>query len=136
MILESAQLLSTTCKLYDIDYGYKSTHAKHPCTLWLLESFQNILWLREMSLHLCDEYTLRYDKEYKSKSIIQDLPLTELYSVYKRLGKPLDDMTSFKQAMPDVYKDDDAVVAYRNYYLGAKRSFAKWKNNKIPEWWL
>lgn len=38
------------------------------------------------------------------------------------------------QAMPDQYKHDDAVVAYRKYYLGEKMTFAKWKKRNIPEW--
>jgi len=36
--------------------------------------------------------------------------------------------------MPDQYKSQDAVEAYRNYYLGEKAGFAKWTNREIPEW--
>lgn len=38
------------------------------------------------------------------------------------------------QAMPDQYKHDNAVIAYRNYYLGEKMEFAKWKKRNTPEW--
>jgi hypothetical protein len=38
--------------------------------------------------------------------------------------------------MPDQYKDLDAVTAYRNYYVSEKARFAKWKNGKIPEWYV
>jgi hypothetical protein len=38
--------------------------------------------------------------------------------------------------MPDKYKDADAVTAYRAYYIGEKRRFAKWPDGKIPKWYL
>lgn len=46
-------------------------------------------------------------------------------------------LTPFAQAMPDEYKNaNDPVLAYRNYYLGEKRSFATWKEpSKQPDWW-
>jgi len=37
--------------------------------------------------------------------------------------------------MPDEYKVADPVESYRNYYRGAKASFAKWTNREKPEWW-
>lgn len=45
--------------------------------------------------------------------------------------------TPFVQAMPVQYKQaDDAVAAYRAYYLGEKASFACWKSPASPpEWW-
>jgi hypothetical protein len=48
MILESAQMLSTTVRLSGIDRGYKITHQNHPCTLWTGESLSNWQWLREL----------------------------------------------------------------------------------------
>jgi hypothetical protein len=44
-------------------------------------------------------------------------------------------MTSFALAMPDEYKVDSTIESYRNYYKGAKTSFAVWKNRSIPEWY-
>jgi hypothetical protein len=38
-------------------------------------------------------------------------------------------------AMPDKYKETDTIQSYRNYYIGEKVSFAKWKSPAtIPEW--
>jgi hypothetical protein len=48
----------------------------------------------------------------------------------------LGDITDFAQAMPDAYKNQDAVAAYRAYYLGEKARFAKWRMGNIPTWWL
>jgi|TARA_R100000084_G_scaffold46602_2_gene19268 hypothetical protein len=38
--------------------------------------------------------------------------------------------------MPDIYKRDDAVTAYRLYYVEAKQSVADWKFCDPPEWWV
>ena len=44
------------------------------------------------------------------------------------------EMTPFAQAMPDEYRDDDAVKAYRAYYHS--KTFAKWeKGTPTPDWW-
>jgi hypothetical protein len=39
--------------------------------------------------------------------------------------------------MPDEYKQEDAVEAYRAYYKGDKASFAKWEwpTAQTPSWW-
>jgi hypothetical protein len=40
------------------------------------------------------------------------------------------------QCMPDEYKNKDYVTAYRKYYIGEKKPFAKWiKGRPAPEWW-
>jgi hypothetical protein len=38
--------------------------------------------------------------------------------------------------MPDEYKVSNVIESYRNYYIGAKKDFAKWKNRDVPEWFL
>ena len=43
-------------------------------------------------------------------------------------------LTPFPQAMPDQYKDSNAVIAYRKYYINEKKRFAKWKMQNIPQW--
>ena len=46
-----------------------------------------------------------------------------------------DYITEQPQCMPDEYKDNDYVIAYRNYYKGEK-TFAKWeKGRSEPRWW-
>jgi hypothetical protein len=38
--------------------------------------------------------------------------------------------------MPDTYKTNDAVTAYRTYYIHEKARFAKWKHPvAVPAWW-
>ena len=38
------------------------------------------------------------------------------------------------QCMPDEYKCEDTVEAYRNYYLGEKMYMAVWNYSPTPEW--
>ena len=59
------------------------------------------------------------------------------YMRYRKLAniKEADSMTPFAQAMPDEYKNTDAVEAYRAYYLGEKTGFAEWKNDNVPSWY-
>ena len=72
------------------------------------------------------EYTHRYGKKHKSvEEVIKKLPNIEL---------PSNGLTPFAQAMPDEYKNADAIQAYRKYYLQDKYNLFAWKNRDIPEW--
>ncbi len=43
--------------------------------------------------------------------------------------------TPLAQAMPDEYKNDDPIVAYRNYVIHEKH-YAQWnKKREKPTWW-
>ena len=40
------------------------------------------------------------------------------------------------QCMPDIYKQECSVDAYRAYYMGEKANFATWKSPSVmPSWW-
>jgi hypothetical protein len=51
---------------------------------------------------------------------------------------PDEDMTPFAQAMPDDYKNDSAVLAYRDYYWYDKRQNiqCEWNYSQKPDWWI
>jgi hypothetical protein len=38
--------------------------------------------------------------------------------------------------MSNAVKVDDVVQSYRNYYMGAKKDFAKWTKRDKPYWWV
>lgn len=129
MILETAQLLCTAHLLSDSDYTppYKLTHKNHPCAKWVRESLENYNWLVQLGKELCKEYTYRYKKIHKTQRIIEELeinlpPLPEI------------GFTTPAQAMPDIYKDNDVVSAYRTYYYFEKFDLHSWKNREEPEW--
>lgn len=124
MVLESAQML---CTVYGDGAPYKPTHKNHPCTRWAQKSQQNFAWLCEHAHAMCAEYERRYKRTHKSQAVI--CFCSEL-STLPSIG-----LTSFAQAMPDQYKDKDAVVAYRAYYKGEKSTLAVWKHSPQPSWW-
>ena len=133
MILETGQLLCTVSHEYGFDAPYGSTHKKHPCTLWIQESKKNWIWLQQYGIHLCEEYTHRYGKTHKTESIIRALPIPELPDI------PL---TPFAQAMPEEYRCEDVVLAYRRYYCRGKGYMNKglgplWNKDpsKKPYWY-
>lgn len=129
MILESAQLL---CSPYEPGAApYKRTHYNHPCSKWIRESRKNYKWLLKHALAMCDEYESYYKKVHKSKEVI-------LWCKNNMEQISFDDffLTPFVQAMPDKYKNENPIQAYRDYYLNEKREIAKWNHGrKPPEWW-
>ena len=139
MILESAQMLSTVHNIMGhSDDGrpvvpsmlYKPTHIMHPCNVWARETGGNYLWLSELALALCLEYTKRYGRRHKSQDIIEWC-VDHVPASLKPTG---DRMTPYALAMPDEYKRGNAVLSYRLYYMGEKRHIAAWKTHK-PRWW-
>ena len=69
MILESVQLLCTALNKKGFDTPYKSTHVNHPSVLWVEASYDNFLWLKQLTLALNTEYKFRYNKHVDHKSI-------------------------------------------------------------------
>jgi len=133
MILEYAQLLSTAHHEIDGEPSidcYKPTHKNHPSAVWVRESRSNYQWLYQLLDNLLVEYTFRYGKVHK----------TESSGIFQNLSKipyelPGGKFTEPPQCMPDDCKDDDPVVAYRNYYVREKSYMARWKNTKSPAWY-
>ena len=125
MVLETAQMLSTAARAKGHDIGYKSAYPKHPMTLWVNQSADNFRWAWLHGMSLAKEYTNRYDKIHKSQEILEQL---ENYATGDE-----NNITTPPQCMPDQYKTDNYVTAYRNYYVGDKKRFAKYTNRDVPE---
>lgn len=129
MILEYAQLLSTTVRLSGIDTGYKPTHTNHPSAIWVRQSISHWIWLRQLALELETEWLYRYghsaDKTHKSADVIRTLPKPFLPDIPWH-DPPL--------VMPESYKCDDPIEAYREYYRRDKASFATWTRRRHPKW--
>jgi hypothetical protein len=128
MILETAQLLCGVHWVLGGEAPYKLSHKNHPCAIWTRECIENYIWLCDLGLELCAEYTYRYGKRHKSEDIIEWCLMNQ--PDLRDNG----DITEFAVAMPDECKNDDIVQAYRTYYMVEKRSIAVWKNREIPEW--
>lgn len=128
MILESVQMLCTALNKRGESTPYKSTHVKHPCVLWVEESYDNFRWLNDLTIALNDEYRYRFDKstDHKSMRVLSEISGYH----FARRG-----LTPFAQAMPDQYKvPDNAVAAYRKFYIGDKMGFARWTKRERPGW--
>jgi hypothetical protein len=163
MVLESAQLLCTAhwvgwskmlkpphglngkqkkewlkerIPLQELTPPYSMTHVNHPCGVWARKCWGNYNWLVRHALAQCAEYTKRYGRVMKTEAVIRwagrfPPPVFDDTNTDDPLG-----MTPFAVAMPDVFKvPGDVVQSYRNYYLGSKVRFAKWKNGNLPHWW-
>jgi hypothetical protein len=135
MILESAQLL---CGVHHMSnptstpqVPYKLSHKNHPCAIWARECYENYVWLCDLGMSLCEEYTHRYGKRHKSQDII------EWCIEHNPNLKENGDLTPFKLAMPDECKiDGEAVGSYRKYYIMYKKDFARWTARNIPTWFI
>ncbi len=155
MILEYAQLLSTAHRILDgtVDIGrgatgrkktiyrlpddrdsilYSATHANHPSAVWVRQSPENYIWLSNMLLALCEEYTHRYGKIHK---VERD---GLCYVLFKNIPKNIGNKgwSEPTPAMPDDVKvPGDSIASYRNYYIKNKTHLANWKNRKVPDWY-
>lgn len=136
MVTETAQILCTAISSLDstIAVPYRPTHRKHPAVLWTAKSRENIEWLIAHGTALNTEYMYRYNKEicHKSFLVIDQIRRDKRYH---KLNFEASARTQFAQCMPDVYKRNDVVQAYRAYYLGEKAAFARWTKRNTPSWW-
>jgi hypothetical protein len=160
MILEYAQLLSTAHRVLDgtetvrlSDSGrkqkrwvlagdldsilYSSTHMNHPSAIWVRQSKENYIWLANLLVELCAEYTHRYGKIHKVER--DGLCYVLLKNIPKNLGtKGWSEPTP---AMPDEVKiAGDSISSYRNYYIKNKQHLASWQgkvnSRNVPSWFI
>lgn len=133
MILETAQMICTTAHQLNIaKVPYKATHQNHPCTKWVRESKQNMLWTLDLFYALHEEWQYRYNHENEHLSMYKLSSNLDLYGIANML--PDIGLTEFAQAMPDGYKNVDAVKAYRDYYINDKAELLTYTNRNKPSW--
>lgn len=163
MIVESAQMLSTTHRMLDgneirkpsksgkttvkyyqleddrEDLLYKAVHFNHPCTVWTRESCCNYSWHYEHFIALCDEYKYRYGRTHSTDTKLRHL-LKALPQNINRVGG----MTPFKLAMksnPECVVNDlggtNAVLSYQKFYKTKEARFSMiWSKREKPEWFI
>lgn len=105
-------------------------HINHPCSVWVRKSHKNYYWLWYVTYYLCREYTKRYEKVIK---IQKDGLLDYLYTL--PFGLQSGEFSDPPLCMPDIYKGNSVIDAYRFYYISEKSKFAKWKLGNVPEWY-
>ena len=137
MCVEAAQMMASALRrhgatdeqmpLTKSGTPYKGGYAHHPCTVWAGDSQENWMWLAHHAMQLCEEYYKRFNKIHACTD-----PIYHMIGLQKII--PNTGFTPFAQAMPDEYRDADAVKAYQAYYHS--KQFAKWeKGTPAPDWW-
>ena len=139
MVTESAQMMAASLRrhgatdeqmpLTKAGTPYKGGYAHHPCTVWAGDSDTNFLWLANHAITLCQEYKKRFGKVHACQN-----PIHQMSHMMPFVGE---EMTPFAQAMPDEYKDDDVVKAYRSYYKSKQYSKGgvRYVRTDVPDWW-
>jgi len=135
IILEITQMLYTAIHLLDPEAlaeapngGYRKTHANHPVAVWVRASQSNWDWTLCFAFDLCDEFIARGFGNGKQHACRKHL---EWIQQHVRLSFPVEHFTKPAQAMPDEYKHESTVVAYKKYMLFGKSSFA---GGRLPLW--
>ena len=130
MILETAQMLSTAYQKHcgeDINL-YKPAYPKHPMTIWVGDSGANFFWSVRLLDQLLYQYTMRYNKVHKTIKISN-----LLHKKHTRWQCWKTEFTPPPQCMPDEYKHKDYITAYKQYYIGEKKRFAKYTGVDTPD---
>jgi hypothetical protein len=152
MILESAQLLSTTHRFLDGEeiegksktgrkarrwtlpdarehVMYQATHINHPSAVWCRQSVQNYDWLVDHFYALMKEYNHRYNKSHKCYGEISYMLQSPPHNLKAW------EWTEMPSCMAEEYIiSEDPIINYRNYYREGKKNLHKWTNRSAPSW--
>lgn len=145
MIVETAQLLSTAHRELDGDeyadyHGlHKSAYKNHPSAVWVRSNDLAYNWTWIHFDALLQEYYQRYGKIHRSQNLLGALSLRpnnilKLPRVDNCRGFEQPAFIPPPQCMPPQYKQDDTVLAYRDYYINEKSYMAQWKFTEMPSW--
>ncbi len=127
MILESCQIMSTVINEQGLKAPYRSFNPKHPSCLWAAESAANFLHLVLHCEAMICEYSERFGKTHKCAAV-----LGKIVGLFDTDNFPTSDPTPLRLAMPDEFRSDNPVVAYRKFYASKPR--LRYPVDKIPSW--
>ena len=130
MQIESAQMCCTAHWETGGTAPYKRAHKNHPSTIWTRQSIQHYRWLVKHGLEICSEFEKRYGKVHATKQVL-------LWCKDNEPNLPNNEFVEPPQCMPEEFRKENTVEAYKNFYINDKVKVKKldWKklNNK-PEW--
>ena len=130
MILEQNQLLTTAHHMTGTNpkiIPYKKAFYNHPCAKWTRDSLSNYNWLIKLTEELIKEYEYRYGKVHKCTGVLEWCKDTKPNII--DIGQ-----TPVVQAMPNKYRSNNIVEAYRDYFNTEKRHLFSWKKRPVPYW--
>ncbi|MBP9778314.1 MAG: hypothetical protein KBD25_03940 [Rickettsiaceae bacterium] len=104
-------------------------YSHHGCTKWAVSTIDNFNWVLQHGLALCEEYTFRTGKTHFSAHFLNWCPQPNLSGGF----------TQPYLAMPNHLKDENYILAYRNYYSTKKfdkagRWMYNWTTRQKPDW--
>ncbi len=117
-----------TCAFYPYKILYSIAEGKElddEWFKWAKATKQNRDWLVRYGAAMVKEYGHRYPKFMPLYNLIAKLKLTDL---------PDTELTAFPQVMPDVYKHENVIEAYRNYFVFECEDSFRWLNRDQPYW--
>ena len=112
-----AIILSTVMRKAGITYGLSGGNKSHPYVLWVEEEDGNFLWLRELGMELCQEYSFRYSHTGANGHAVEHI-IRDCYpeSAKKAFGwKGQEEqmkMTKAPQCIPPHFKSKDIIKSY------------------------
>lgn len=128
MVLESAQLLSTSLTLSGTDGPYKVTHKNHPCAVWARATRGNYWWLFQHFCALLNEYQVRFGKTHKCQSLVGEFRTKVSYIPAGPL-QPFANCAGNKSLGIDYTMVEDTTLAYKLYLND------RWDTDKVePKW--
>jgi hypothetical protein len=163
MVLESAQMLancfsleqlaSAECPRTQKNTVRKYSYVKHPCSIWVRQSRGNMRWLIKHAETMDDERIqralikkqhhidlevlgLEFNKLIADSNPVPHFSMGFITWVHNNIDNsivPEGELTKFAQAMPDEFKCEDSIEAYRNFYAKGKSHLHVWTRNK-PDW--
>lgn len=131
---ELAELKNETAHLKEVGIEnrpfniYLPTHPNHPCSVWVRSSYSNYEWTFVYLDALSNEFAYRYGKAHLAFTRARGFPVP---NHIKNIS-----LTPHALAMPDDYKNEDPISAYRNYYCSDKAHIATWTGRNRPYWWV
>jgi len=152
MILEIVQMLYTAHYILKSSLpsdAYLPVSINHPTAVWIRSSIENYSFACNLGRCLAKEYTHRYHKIHSCEKHIDWLIINfPNFSNFKKhfnektvlssnkyinlinipLSMPIDSMVK------DTEYGYNTIHSYRKYYLLHKKTFAKWTNRPVPDW--
>lgn len=150
MITEHTQILCTALHLRGLhQVPMRPTHQKHPCVLWATESFANFFCLVMLNRAYYAEYRRRFENRTHGGYIkmidmlngyepdLVQAVYADRHSLSRLRSNPTSFISTPPQTMPDEYRVqgdtlDVVVQAYRRFYSGSKRAFARYSHSEPP----
>jgi hypothetical protein len=130
MQIESAQMCCTAHWETGNEAPYKRAHKNHPSTIWTRQSIYHYRWLVKHGLEICNEFEKRYGKVHATKQVL-------LWCKDNEPNLSNNEFVEPPQRMPEEFRKEDTIEAYKNFYINDKVKVKKldWKklNNK-PKW--